>query len=130
MSLVDWRVWLYEAITTNVGVLALIPEERWFGGGGLDVVPEGKPFGVIGLGVEASQGSGLSFQEATVKIHDEPGDYTAIRNAILAVKASIEGASKPAGAIGVLWTGDSGDLADDHYGTIFRSTSYRLAGRN
>lgn len=131
MAQVDWRVWLYDQLRLWDPFTAIIPADSIYGGGSLKGAPNDKPFAVISLDPELpGPFKGVSYQDCTIRLHDEPGDYMRIGDALREAKAAIDGANpKVAGLIGCVWQGDSADLADDFYGTIFRSTSYRLAGR-
>lgn len=67
-----------------------------------------------------------------VWIHDEPGDYTRIDDAIARVRTvltGIVGADTGAGWVQeVHWLGDSDDLSDDEQGTITRFGEFRVTG--
>jgi hypothetical protein len=66
-------------------------------------------------------------------VHDQPGDYTTRIDPLISrlrvLLAGLEGMSNGLGhVVGVEWTGDSEDLADDGHRTIARTTSFVLVG--
>lgn len=138
MSDVDWRVWLYETISNDDALLALVPADNIYGGGSLLAPPETKPFLVIRLEPEdPGPFPGVSRQRASLWAHDEPGDYMRIGSVLRACRAALVGSGatvgqvvNAAGAVAASWQGDSGDLADPDYGTILRTSSYDLMGRD
>lgn len=102
--------------------------------------PQSRPFMILRWGStdvglndwDISIGSNL--RNLTVWVHDDPGDYGRIDQAVSRVRMalkSIHGAYT--GSIGqyigqVNWNGDSDDLKDDIVGTITRNSSYTFVG--
>lgn len=122
MAAAGWRVWLYDALQ-DIGSV--------YGDGSLEVAPAAKPFVIIKMGPEnLGPFPGVSFQDCTIWVHDEPGDYLRIDSVLGDIKDRIaEGNRAIPGLVGAVWQGDSADLADDGFKTITRNTNYRLAGR-
>jgi hypothetical protein len=128
----NWRSWLYNELTTDAAVIAIVPAPRILAAGSLEVRQEDRPFIVVRLGpdvTELSDGGApeITSQEATIWVHDEPGSYKRIDTILAAVRKSLVG--QVVTAIACIWQGDSGELADPTQGTIVRNSSYRLVGR-
>lgn len=127
---VDWRTWLYQALTGSAGVTAVLGNRVY---SEVEAEPE-RPFAVIRLGIdtpEVHQREGATSTTATIWVHDDPGSYIridgllkTIRDAIIA-KSDLSGA----GIFEAIWIGDGPDLADDGRKTIVKTTAYRLVGR-
>jgi len=120
----DWRTWLYEQATAT-GVLEELGGRVYQT---LDHAPVDRPFMVIRL-EETSRNVGR-FQTATFWIHDNPGSYLVIDALHAELRALIEGQVSEEGAIAVEWQGEGPDLSDDARGTVVRSATYRLVGRD
>lgn len=133
----DWRSWVFQTLTAHAPTLALIPADQIFGAGGLQKPPTKKPFIIIKMeDTEPGPFPGVSRNRVGLWAHDEPGDYLAIDGALATAKAALLGAegrtaqvSAP-GAVAARWMGDSGDLADPDLGTIFRTSTYDLHGKD
>lgn len=137
MSSVDWRVWAYDQLSVDDALLALLPAESMFGAGSIEKPPSKKPFLVIQLGEEVpGPFKAVSRQRLTLYGHDEPGDYMRLGAILRACRSALVGADAQVGAVlavggvAVSWQGDSGDLADTDYGTILRTSSYDLHGKD
>ena len=126
----DWRLWSYELIRTNQPIVDVI-EERVFGSGSVDKVPERKPFIIIRQDAplpDLNDGDAplIASTTLTVWVHDEPGSYARIDRILGYVRGILVG--QVPGAVACTWLGDSGDLSDDTFKTITRNGSFRLVG--
>lgn len=138
MSVVDWRVWLRERLLAHSPFTDLIPEESLFAAGSLVAAPNKKPFLVIRLEPESpGPFEGVSLQRSSLWCHDEPGNYMGIGAVLDAAKVAIVGSGARvaqvvgvAGGVAAQWQGNSGDLADPIYGTILRTSTFDLHGRD
>lgn len=137
MSQTDWRVWVGQKLANDVALIALIPAALHFPAGSLEGAPDTKPFMVIRFESEVpGQFEGICKNRATLFIHDEPGSYTGIDDVLKAAKVALVGADARVGqavtegGVAVQWQGNSGDLADPTYGTILRTASYDLHGKD
>jgi hypothetical protein len=121
----NYRIWCYERLTTDVQLASVVPPTSVFGAGAVGAVPSAKPFIVLRFGPRtASIGS---IGNLTVWAHDEPGDYELIDEILGHARRLLDGAVPGVpGMITSEWTSDSTDLADDGYGTITKNSSYRL----
>lgn len=127
----DWRGWAYNALTFSTDITDTIPVDRIYGSGAVEVVPNTKPFMVIRMETQVPELNDGDEPEITsmnmsLWVHDEPGSYVTI-DAVLAAARAILVGTVPS-ALACMWQGDTGDLADDTYKTITRSSSYRLIG--
>ena len=126
----NWRDWLYDTLTNDANVVAAVGIGSIHGSGSLTGSPADKPFIVIRYDAALPGPFGsVAAQDAVINIHDEPGSYAPISEILDYVKNAIDQRVIAENVQGVVWQGDSGDLADDGYGTIVRSTSYRFNGR-
>ncbi len=128
----NWRAWIYDKLTADAAVLALVPAPRIQAAGSLEARENVKPFIVIRLGSEAPElndgdAPHITAQDATVWVHDEPGSYKRIDTIIKAVRNVLVGQVPT--AVAAIWQGDSGELSDPEQGTIVRNSTYRLYGR-
>lgn len=126
----DWRTWLYARLDAPE-LTAIVPRGSHFGAGSIDENVEPRPFIVIKAGAELrGPFPGVSENFATIWVHDEPGSYTRIDDALKVIRAVLEGAVTDLGGVACRWQGDSAELADEFFGTITRNTSYRLNGKD
>lgn len=128
----NWRAWLYETLTADIGVTTIVPTQRINAAGSLEARQEARPFIVIRLGLEVAElndgdAPEVTSQDATIWVHDDPGSYKRIDAILGAVRGALIGQVNS--AIACVWQGDSGELADPDQGTIVRNSSYRLLGR-
>lgn len=127
----DWRSWTHGRLTdvAAVDLHALIPAANIFGAGSLEGSPAVKPFIMQRFGPKVRRiPEGPYSRTVSIWVHDVPGDYLRIESALGLIRPLLEGQVAEAGAISCEWAGDSGDLADDGYGTITRYTSFTLVG--
>lgn len=132
----DWRSWLFGRISTDGPTLAFIPAASVYGAGSLMKPPENKPFLVIRMGTEdPGPFPGVVVAHAVLWVHDEPGDYLRIGQALAAARRALLGTEPrlgqvvQVGAVGCRWMGDSEDLSDPDLGTITRNSTYDLLGK-
>jgi len=136
MSSVDWRIWLFDRLRENTGVTELVPVESMYGAGSLEASPADKPFVVIHVGSEVTEIPGISRTMATVWAHDEVGNYLTIDDLLQRVRNTLCGNGETtgqvltSGGIAARWVGDGPDQSDPVLGTLMRSSTYRLLGRN
>lgn len=128
--MMDWRTWAHDRLTVPGNpLLALVPSESIHASGSMVGAPKNKPFIIVRMGqITRSLPEDGYLKSMTVWVHDEPGGYKRIDEALELIRAQLEGPVAEVGAISCDWTGDSTDLADDGYGTITRNSSYTLAG--
>lgn len=124
------RKWVWETLRNFTAINSEVPEDNFYGAGSVVQVPEVKPFIVIRMEevvVELRDGDdSVTSQLALINVHDEIGSYARVERILRACQAALIGPLQE--AIVCQWQGDSADLADDTYGTIFRSGSYRIVG--
>ena len=130
--MIVWRTWAYQTLTngSNLGEFEEELKDAVFGAGSLKGSPSQRPFIVVRMGPKIpTPVPGTSSDELVVAVHDEPGDYLRINTLLDLVRSALEGPVAQEGAIAARWTGESGDLADEGYGTIFRTNSFQCVGR-
>lgn len=138
MADATWREWVYQKLIADVGVTAIVPVASIYGGGSVTAPPANKPFIVIRQGTEVrGPYPGISATTVSVWVHDEPGDYLRIGQALKAIRAALVGAGGhtaatpgATGGVACRWAGESDDLADDFLKTIVRNASYSLNGKD
>lgn len=118
------RTWLQNTLTTHPGLSALVGD-RVFQGGSLSSSLTPKPYVVVILGNDTSEGLGedvdLHRQFFTLYVHDEPGDYSRIDDIVTQLKHALVNAfNKEAGVITVRYLETSRDLDDETLNTILR----------
>lgn len=126
------RKLVFQAITGDAAVTAVIPADRWVSAGALDA-PEVRPFGVIRI-VDATRSVvGSSQPRAEIWVHDERGSYIRIDSVLQLVRTALESAVPMENAthriVDVEWAGDSPDLVDEGYNTNTRNSGFILTGR-
>jgi hypothetical protein len=94
--------------------------------------PQGRPFLQLRWGRTDPGLDVVTRRNLVVWVHDEPGDFTRIDDIVLRLRPLIVGliglANGLGHVVGVEWTGDSEDLADDGHRTIARWASFVLVG--
>lgn len=130
----NWRTWAKTKLADHSPLTDKIPAASHFGAGSLQGAPKDKPFLVILIGatnVDLNDGGAplATSQEAVIWVHDEPGSYDLIDECLPLVREALIGQVAEDTGIACVWQGDSGELADDSYGTIVRNSNYRLVGR-
>lgn len=135
---------------------ALVPELEQtsiHGNGVLKSVATVRPFVIVKMGErsEALFGGHAHFHPFHLYVHDDPGSFVVIDKIIRAFKGMLLETDEQAiyqwpkenpdtnapwdptweahRGIGVRWAGDSGDLADDYYGTLVRYSSWQCIGQ-
>lgn len=126
----NWRAWVRNVLIASPAVTALVPASRIHGAGSLRNRPSEAPFIVLRFGDKLGEpGVPADDTEGLVVVHDEPGGYTRIDDVLRVVRETLVMDITDAGGVAVEWQGDSGDLADDAWDTIYRNGSYRLLER-
>ena len=124
----NWRAWVYDKLRLGPAVTSIVAE-RIYSSGELEAAPKDKPFIVLRFDDETPEIEEASFQDVTVWVHDEPGSYVRIDEALSAVRTTLEGPVVAPDGVYATWLGDSPDLADDARQTLVRNSAFRLAGR-
>jgi hypothetical protein len=117
----DWRSWLYDVLSSNGGITALVGDRIY---SQLETPPEQKPFLVFRITGDVVDVGPLT--DVTVWVHDQPGSYVRIDQILALVRNVLEGPVPESGAIAAQWTGNSGDLADPDRRTVMRYSTFRL----
>lgn len=96
--------------------------------------PQIRPFIVIRWEDRTRVFGTRGFDQVTVWVHDEPGDYTRIDRMLERIKAVLQSAIHVQGSDNriltqVDWVGDSGDLYDDGWATITKNAGFRVVSR-
>lgn len=131
----NWRTWMYGKLAGHAPLTSVVPVAQIKGAGSLDSDPGPRPFIVIRIGTERrGPFPGVSYCDAMLWVHDEPGDYLRIDNILQIVKDFLvpNGREEPvpnAGGIAITWQGHSSELADEGFRTIMRNASYQLTGK-
>lgn len=130
----NWRTWIYERLAASAPLLAVVPVERIFSSGSLEGQVAEKPFVMIRTGPESADleedGQPIATStQATVWVHDNPGSYVRIDNALLIVRSSLIAPITAGQGVACLWQGNSGEFSDNTLGTITSNASFRLVGR-
>ena len=128
----DWRKYLYQRMSLDQALLEDIPSDNLHAAGSLQYPPSERPFLVIRTGNEQVSPGNISgtYQNAEIWVHDEPGSYQRIDLILKRLQKLLVGQVVGyENAVAIDWVGDSGELADDLYGTITKVGSYRLVGR-
>lgn len=121
---VDWRQWLYDQAIT------VFDPNNVYAAGSLKGSPAVKPFLVIRIEDELKGPiPNIRTQDTILFIHDDPGSFRRIDELANDLEEAINNGPAVQHFVAPVFVGVSGDLADDTYGTIFRSLAYRLHGR-
>lgn len=127
------RAAVYSALSADSTLRTLgLPALNVYSGGSIDTPPD-EPFLTLRWGSTfkgVHQEAPSTEQILDIWVNDQPADYSRIDSMIQRIKrimASLAGSKTEVGWITcVEWTGDGVDDVDDAYGTIVRTTSYRL----
>lgn len=134
MADIDWAVWLKEALAAHAPLAAIVPAESHHAAGSLDKSPKERPFLVIMPGQEVrGPFPGRSVQYASVWVHDEPGSYYRIGQALGAVRDALCGVGASQGKAtltgGVCrWISNSQPQVDEGFKTLSRTAEFQLYG--
>lgn len=134
MPSATWREWLFDSVGSITDISTLAPGGIYGAGSLKGNPPTERPFIVINSGTEVPElvdgDSPVSTSRvAGVYVHDQPGSYVRIDQILLLVRAELVGqVSTLPSAIACVWIGDSGELADDVYGTLMKEGSFKLVG--
>lgn len=127
------RAAVYTAIATDGTLRSLgLPASNVFASQSVDTPPD-QPFITLRWGSTfkgVHQEAPSTEQILDVWVNDQPADYSRIDSMIQRIKwimAALAGVKTEVGYITCIeWTGDGTDDVDDAYGTIVRTTSYRV----
>lgn len=126
----NWRQWTYEKLIADGTFTALIPAASVLGAGSVDMIPDTKPFAVIKMDVRipAIKEGVAHKQTLRLWLHDEPGSYVVLDQAVQAARAALSGYVAQSGAVRCEHRDVSPDLADDVLGTIVKYVTFDLVG--
>lgn len=128
--MVDWRTLVFQTLTGDEALSAFVPTEFMYGAGGIEARPANDLFLVVRFGSDLRGAiPGVITTDCSVWVHDEPGDYTNITQALGLVKAALLGMPRNVpDLIDIVWAGDSPDLVDDQFHTFTRNSAFVLHG--
>ena len=121
------------AITNALLAAPGVAAEQVWGANALDT-PTAWPFIVHRWEEKVPSFKLVGTESITVWVHDKPGDYAQINTILEWMKDTLTNMIHVPGADGFIvtcvdWTGDSGDLWDDGWGTITRNSGFRVVSR-
>lgn len=121
------RATIWQLLTTDPAITALVPAERWFQRGSVVDTPI-TPYGVLAdLGTDTDP-----TRQLYVAVHDERGSYVAIEGVLRLVRTRLEAAEQYGGSDGRLVSAKhlttSEDVVDDATNTNVKSSIYRYLG--
>lgn len=123
---------MYELLTGNAGVIALVPVQHFYESGSTEDRPL-RPYIVIRWLPQLLKPSGNYTNPCEVRVHDEPGSYARIRDVQDAVRKCLKAVAQYHGSDGWLvqcdYAGDSGELTDPDSATNLQYTSWEVVGR-
>lgn len=130
----NWRLWMRTELINFAPLTALIPAVDMHAAGSLQGTPATKPFLTIHCGIEDvvfndGDKPDVTTREGIVWIHDNPGSYDLIDEALVQVRAALVKQVAGSGGIACQWVGDSDELSNPDYRTITRNANFRLHGR-
>ena len=130
----NWRLWARTELQNHGGLTALVPAAQMHAAGSLQGAPAAKPFIVISIGVEDvvfnnGDAPEVTTREGVIWVHDHPGSYDLIDEALVQVRAALVKQVTGTGGIACQWVGDSDELSNPDYRTICRNANFRLHGR-
>lgn len=121
---------VYQALTADTTLMGLLP--GGLAGDRRQGVPDVRPFGILTMeGPTPGIGKHRTWR-ATIWVHSDTEDFTAIDEALTRVKTVME--SLPPRQLNgiwltsVTWAGDSPDLHDEDRRTNVRTSAFLLAG--
>lgn len=126
--MIDWRTWVFATLSADAALGAVVAPASMYGAGGLDARPAVVPFLVVRFGNDVPGPVPTVIQtDCQVWVHDDPGDYLLITEALGLVKAALLAVTSP--GLPIRWAGDSPDLVDPEYNTATRNSSFVLSGK-
>jgi hypothetical protein len=125
------RATLYELLTTDATLTAVVPAERWYERSATTDTPP-TPYAVLAdLGTDA-RAAGKFARLYGVYVHDDRGSYTRIDNALSLVRSRLESAAQYLGSDGRLVSATlqstSDDSFDDATATNTKNSVFRVVG--
>lgn len=120
------RAKFHSILTNSPELMALLP-----GGvreiGSLRSVPTQKPFAVTRFSFEQNRLSGMAKAlYSAVWVHDVPGTYMRIDEALTLVRRVLEAAPSDGTFVSASWIENSVDFRDDDMGTIVKYARFRI----
>jgi hypothetical protein len=126
------RQLVYEWLTQDGYLTAVIPAERWIQQGAMDDPPP-RPFAVVGFTDRPRTDVGSARPRLVVWIHDNRGSYFRIDDIIKYLEEELPSAvpleNDDYRIVDIRWEGSSADLTDDGYSTNTRNAEFSLTGR-
>lgn len=124
------RQWAWETLTNSSSVTSLLSNgaDSIYSAGSLTTKPEDRTFIVLSLG-ESLREPGVPARRVPVDVwaHDRSGGYTVVDDVLAAVTSALSDALPPADdGIRVVPQGESGELADDVFGTMARTATFSV----
>jgi hypothetical protein len=127
------RTVLFNAVTSDPALLALVPADGWLARGSVDTRPDTVPFVVMAVGETPRRMGATELVDITYWVHDERGSYVRIDGILSALEKFFENLGYQEGTdyevSAVEWQGRSPDLDDDGFKTATRNVSFRVVGR-
>jgi hypothetical protein len=126
------RALLYQWLTTNAQLTAIIPADRWIQQGAMDD-PPARPFAVVGFTDRPRTDVGSAQPRVAIWVHDDRGSYSTIDTVIELLEVLLPEATPLVSAThriaDIRWDASSADLTDDGYSTNTRNAQFILTGR-
>lgn len=122
---------IWERITTDASITALVPVERWYERGATKDTPP-TPYAVLAdLGTDP-RGGGKFARLLGVYVHDDRGNFGRIDDVLTLVRARLESAEQYVGTDGRLvsagFQSTSDDGFDDATSTNTKNSVFRVVG--
>jgi hypothetical protein len=132
-----WRTWVAGQLRAYVPLTDIIPPKYMRAAGSMTGRPDQVPFLIVEVGANyAGPYPSVSEQDLYIHVHDAPGDYMQIDDVInkvrLALMSGEDVQTAPArtpDGVACAWQNESRDLADDMYGTIYKTATFTLRGK-
>jgi hypothetical protein len=126
----NYRTWVHDKVKNTPSLAALhdgrVHQTLEAIGG---TPPDERPFVLLRFGEQQPELPVALSQTVTAWVYDEPGSYLVIDEIIAAMHEALEIQIVDPDGVACVWQGDSRDLADDEWGSIFRTSTYRMVGR-
>jgi len=131
-----WRTWVAEQLRAYTPLTDIIPPKYMRAAGSLTGRPDQVPFLIVEVGANyTGPYPSVSEQDLYVHVHDEPGDFMRIDDAIDKVRLALMSGEdvqtapvRTIDGVSCAWQNDSRDLSDDMYGTIYKTATFTLRG--
>jgi hypothetical protein len=131
--MIDWHQLVYDTLIDYTDLTDIVPTNRIKNF--VTVIPnQGElpdlPFIIIRLGLKTFALGDACFQQCSIYMHDKPVGYKRINLAMGKIKEAMSLIDlSQTDMIAAIWQGNSGEIADEGFNTIYRTAEYRLVGR-